>query len=257
MTKLDALKKKQQAKAAKEHKQMSEQKAVATQKEAGALAISTDQMEDWGSAAEISAKDIVIPKIWTMQGLSDFVTEGKAKLGDYVNSVTGEILSDYKKGELEFVPFHMIKLWYEFENGEFKGVVALNSVNEDLPYEEGSITRSKVFQFFVLLTSELEKGSAIPYVLQFTRTSLQAGKVLATQMYMQNKMAGLPPAGMAFKLSGTLEKNDKGSFVVNQVQKSRQVTQSELEAAYNWFKTVRSDKSIKVDGDAKTEEIPF
>lgn len=253
---LSKLKNKQQAKSAKE-RTVTEQKGLQTQKAAGAVALPQEAMDDWGGSVELSAKDIVIPKIWTMQGLSDFVTEGKAKLGEYVNSVTGEVLSDYKKGDLEFIPFHMNKLWYVFEDGEFKESIALTSANEDLPFEEDNglikITRSKVYQFFVLLTSELEGGSAIPYVIQFTRTSLQAGKVLATQMYMQNKMAGLPPAGMAFTLSGVLEKNDKGSFIVNKVQKSRQAMPEELELAYSWFKTVRTDKNIKIDQEAELE----
>ena len=237
---------------------MSESKQMQEAPKAKMPALTTEAMAEWGSSAEVTAKDIVIPKIWTMQGLSDLVTEGKAKLGEYVNSVTGEILGDYKTGGLEFIPFHMKKVWYVFEDGEFKESVPITSQNEDLPFEEDNgitkITRSKVFQFYVLLTSELEAGAAIPYVLQFTRTSLQAGKVLATQMYMQNKMAGLPPAGMAFKLAGILEKNDKGSFIVNKVQKSRQANYNELEIAYSWFQAVRVDKNVRVDGEGVIEE---
>ena len=62
----------------------------------------------WGDAP-VSARDIIIPKILAMQGLSELVTDGKAKFGDFVDSVTHQVLGSIDK-PLEFVPFHMTKL---------------------------------------------------------------------------------------------------------------------------------------------------
>ena len=62
-------------------------------KEANEVSI---DLAEWGTP-DVDATDVVIPKILAQQGLSKFVTEGKAKFGDFCNSLTGEVLGDLSK----------------------------------------------------------------------------------------------------------------------------------------------------------------
>ena len=79
------------------------EKAVATKSETAVSNVAHD-LSAWGET-EVTSKDIVIPKILCMQGLSDLVSDGKAKMGDFVDSLEGNILGDIDN-PVAFVPFH-------------------------------------------------------------------------------------------------------------------------------------------------------
>jgi hypothetical protein len=64
---------------------------------------------DWGSA-DVSASDVIIPKILCMQATSELVAEGKARMGDFVDSITHEVLGSVDS-PIKFIPFHMEKVW--------------------------------------------------------------------------------------------------------------------------------------------------
>lgn len=217
---------------------------VVSQGAGNQVAVSATTMEDWGQS-EISSKDIIIPKILAMQGLSDFVSEGKAKLGDLVDSISGEVLGSIEK-PVEFVPFHMEKVWiisrkkkgetkFEFEKYE-----AVTAENLGYPFEakdgEDDVKYEYTLQFYCLLPTD----TSMPYVISFKSTSLRSGKVLSTQMYVRNRAAGLTPPSYTMLLGGKKEKNDKGTFIVMDT-KVKGRTSPELETeCLNWFKVIKS-----------------
>lgn len=232
-------------------------------------------LDSWGHN-EMSSKDLVIPKIWAMQGLSQLVVDGVFKFGDIVNSITQEKLGDIKT-PIEIIPFYMEKLWYVLSQKDpnkndfsLSEIIPVTAANEKLPYEEVvngvSVKRQLVRNFYVMIA-----GNPVPMVLSLKGKSGRTGQVLASQMYMLNKAKKLPPPGMTMTLTAKKEQNEKGTFVVFEVTPSRQSTMQEIEEAFNWYQSVVQGK-VKVDNadedtgtvstnavkkDFNSDDIPF
>lgn len=216
-------------------------------------------LEDWGQS-DISSRDLIISKILAMQGLSDLVTEGKAKIGDFVDSVSGEVLGSIDK-PVEFIPFHMEKVWiistrnkgenkYEFDRYE-----PVTAENQGYPFEatEGNleIKYEYTLQFYVLLAHD----TSMPYVISFKSTSLRSGKVLSTQMYVRNKAAGLVPPAYTMELGGKKDKNDKGTFIVMETKPKAKTSNALIAESLNWFKVIKAG-AVKVAAE-KAEASEF
>lgn len=222
-------------------------------------------MGEWGQGSPaINASDIVIANILPMQMMSKKVAAKKAAYGEFRDTIENKLLGSEEK-PMEFIPFHMEKVWLQFitpkgaNKKQFHSFLPMNPSNEDLPYEEevddGAIMhRDRSYHVYVLLPSELEEGGAMPYVIPFRRTSRKAGQQLVTQMYVKNLQAGLSPAAFVMKLTGESTTNDEGTFIVLGVEKGRRATNDEQMAALEWFKTVRKGKT-KVDDSEFREEI--
>lgn len=208
----------------------------------------------------MTARDVIIPKVLPMQAMSKKVTDGQAMLGEFRDSLTGDLvgMSDgFGKPAkvIDFIPFYMEKVWIVFEakdgnpkNLKFSKTVAIDASNESWPYEETLngvlIKRDRTMNFYCLSPGEGAKG--IPFILSFRRTSAKAGQKIATTMFMKNIKAGKTPASMVLELSGTKTSNDKGTFVVMDVREKRPSTESEVSEAFGWVKTVRSG-AAKID----------
>lgn len=224
---------------------------------------------DWG-VPTVSARDIVIPKILAMQGLSKKVTDGEAVLGEFRDSLNNAKLGD-TKNPIEFIPFYMEKVWIVFEdrraagaqlpNFKFIKTVAIDSSNENWPYEEVLngvlIRRDRTMNFYCLLPAQVKDGTGIPHVLSFRRTSLRAGQKLATTMFMKNIKAGKTPASMVMEISGTKTSNDKGTFIVLDVKEKRASTEAEVAEAFNWVKAIRTGTTKVDDSDLQAEATTY
>lgn len=212
----------------------------------------------WGGTS-ISSRDIVIPKILCMQGLSKLVVDGEAKFGDFVDSMTNAKLGDMKT-PLEFIPFKMDKFYIvsRKEGNTFKFIKTepVTPQNENRGYfskDSNGIEYKNdlVMQMFVLLPNDM----SLPYAITFKGMSGKAGRVLATQMYIRNIQAGLTPASYTMELYGTKTENDKGVFVVLNTRPKRKTTQEELVTAYSWEQTLSKAK-VRVDEEETHPESP-
>lgn len=208
----------------------------------------SQNLDAWGQS-EISQQDIVIPKILCMQGLSDLVADGKAKMGDFVESLSGDVIGSIDE-PIEFVPFHMEKIYIisKREKGasrfEFDRIEKVEG--QEYPFEDevGDIQFKYEYclQFYALRPGD----TTLPVVLSFKSTSLKAGKVLATQMYVRNRAAGLVPPAYTMKLSGRKEKNDQGTYIVMDVKQAGKTSEDMVNECLNWFQTIQAGKA-KVD----------
>lgn len=216
-------------------------------------------MSDWG-APVISSQDVIIPKILLMQGLSVAVTEGKAQMGEFRDSVTNNLLGAIDK-PFEAIPFYVDKVWdimKEQADGSFKWDRTVPVVegpqqtgyNDDWQWESAEngikIKNVRRFNFYLLLPKEIADGAAMPYIFSFKSTSIKEGKKLFTQMYIRNVRAQLPPAAFHINISGTREKNQKGIFCVPKYMTSTLTTPDELQECLAWIKTIKSGR-VKVD----------
>lgn len=240
-------------------------------KEQAAIQVTTtgQDLNSWGPS-EISSRDIIIPRILLAQPMSDSVTNGSAKFGEFRESLAGELLGDFKKG-FNVIPFHMRKVWVEYDvtsgndmkNKKFLRITPVTPDNEANKYndeekdDEGKtrkIMRDYVMEFYVLLESELEVGAgAIPYTISARRSSAQAGKKLATQMYVKNASAGKAPPAVTLEVTAKKESNDQGTFAVWDVAPVKPTDARYQGEAFKWFQMVRAG-AAKVDETAYAEE---
>lgn len=202
----------------------------------------------------VSSNDVVIPKILAMQGLSKLVTEGVAKFGDLVDSLSGEVLGSIDK-PVEIIPFHLHKTWIVSKwNGkkfEFDHMEDVTPANENKRWEEevGGVKykNEKCFNFYCLRPDDM----SLPYIVGFKSTSLKTGKQLATQMYVKNRSAGKVPPAKVIKLGGIKRSNDDGTFVVLDASVSRDSSMDEIQECLNWYKTVQSGATKTDNSDVQ------
>lgn len=213
----------------------------------------------WG-AEGTSSKDILIPKLLLMQGLSQFVGEEKAQMGDIVNSLTGEVLGSKNKA-IEIIPILSFRTWVVYETIEnspkFKAVVPMTRENEgwELEGEEDGapVRRDKCLNFYVLLKTDME---GFPYLISFRRTSFRAGKKLVNHFKLA-EMKRIPPAATSVMLTCTKQQNDKGTFYTFDIAPGKKNSPEELQTAYGWYKTLQTS-NVKIDDSdlVKGEPIP-
>lgn len=207
----------------------------------------------------VDSKDILIPKLLVMQGLSKLVVEDKAQMGDFVDSVNGEILGSAREKApkpVTIIPIKTFKTWIEYEKIddkklEFRGIVPMDETNANWPLEEvkdgRDMRRDRCINFYVLLK---DKPDDLPYLMTFKRTSYRAGMKLATH-FKKCELAALrgkpvPPAATMFDVTATKTSNDQGTFYVFDVVQKEATAPEHLKLAWEWFQMFRT-ASVKVD----------
>ena len=246
---------------------MSKKHEVAVKKETTPVA--AVDVAAWGEQF-VGATDIIIPKILPMQGLSELVTDGKAVMGEFRDSVSGEKMGSIAE-PIAIIPFHIQKFWdimEEDSEGDFKWVKSEPLIenpldkgyNDNLPWTDKvdgvEIKRIRRMNFFCMVPSETAKGNDIPYIISFKSTSLREGKKLFTQMFVRNKKAGLPPCAFTFALSGVKQKNDKGTFIVPTVTMGPKATPEEMNQAFYWYQQINKGIVKVDDSDLEREATP-
>lgn len=240
-------------------------------------ALSTDLISSsWGSEG-IDAQDILIPKILLMQGLSEYVADGKVQMGDIVQSTTGRKLGGKDK-PLQFIPICTFKTWVNSEKVgqkfEFRGTEPITPENTDLPLEwqqQGSMwRRDRCLNFYVLTPEDIERekqaiekaakgdlpdpdDALLPYVLTFRRTSYGVGKELSTH-FSKCAHFKVPPAVSMFNLSSEKVQNDQGTFYVFKLEKAGKTDPHHIQVARQWYDIITKAK-VKIDEPELDEEL--
>lgn len=224
-----------------------------------AAQLPSTEVAAWGDDVHLG-QDIVLAKILPMQGLSQLVTDGKAAMGEFRDSLSGAKLGSIAE-PLEVLPFHVEKFWdvmEEDDEGDFKWArseplienPAQEGYNDNLPWSDTEngvpVKRVRRMNFYVMLPSEIAAGTSVPYIFSFKSTSYREGKKLFTQMYMRNRKAKLPPPAFLFKIGGVKQKNDKGVFIVPTIELSRRSTDAEVAECFNWYQLIKKG-AVKVD----------
>jgi hypothetical protein len=239
-------------------------KELSVKGSSGAL-VNQQAAQDLAEFGEISSQDLIIPRILVMQGLSDMVVNGDAKLGELRENINNGILGSAEK-PLEVIPFKFEKVWREQEVGakqprEIKPIFSNPSdprYNEDLPYEfadkDGvAMKRYKAYRFFVMLPSKLQ---SMPHMVEFKSTSLSAGKKIINQA-SEMVRKGKKPYATVFDLVVSKTTNKKGTFAVLDVKTKRDISKEESEEVQLWLSRMKTTK-VKVEEEVEPgDEIPF
>lgn len=229
-------------------------KAVATTEEDTKALAAYD--EAFGTE-DIDNEDIIIPKVLVMQGMSKRVTEGKAKLGDMVDSLTGEILGDTDT-PIDFIPFKTFKTWIVFHNDEYKETIPVTPKNKDWPIEDKvdgvHVRRDKVFNCYCLLPEQIESGEFLPFVLSFRRTSYYAGRKLTTA-FARLRMFKKPAFSKVFRLSSEKQTKDKHTFFTFDVEQVGNSNEKHMVECKNWYDVVSKAKVDDSDLQSTEREV--
>lgn len=185
---------------------------------------------------EVESKDLVLAKVLLMQGISTAVAERKANIGDFLNSLTNEVIGVAGNKPLRILPFHVKKSYVvEKYNGSKYVYSHVVPDNADLPREfelNGTKYRNMhQYEFFCML-----EGSSMPMVVNFRSTSHMAGKQLFNYMYLVQRAAKpqQPPFGNWIMLDGKSQKNDQGTFMVWTTSPDRTSTEEERNECRAW-----------------------
>lgn len=213
-------------------------------------------LEAWGDTG-MSSSDMVIPKALLMQGLSDAVAEGKAAIGDYINSLTGDVIA--KKGEdLEVIPFHMDKYWVvsEKSGNKFRRVEESTPANENQDWNftdaDGvDCKRTLVRAFYCLDSKNLED---MPMIISFSSTAAKIGKKLATKMFFMNRQAGKVPCAYSIKISSSIVKGDKGTYATPDFVAGAEVSAETIALCRDWMMTVKSGATKADNSDTVAKD---
>lgn len=237
-----------------EEKVLEVQKPAESKERALQIAEAVD-VNAWG-ITQVSSKDIIIPRILLMQPMSEKVTAGDAAFGEFRESLNNEKIGDFNT-PFQFIPFYMEKVFVEYDatdeaDKKFIRTIAITPANEDLPFEDRGenrdgetvpISRDRVYNFYVLLPSEIDAGGALPYILSARRTSLMAGKKLATQMFVKNVAAGKTPASVMIEASAGKQSQDKKTWAVLDIKPVGAVRDEYVAEAFKWLKIVKAGKA--------------
>lgn len=203
-------------------------------------------------ADTIDTSDILIPRLLLMQGQSPQVGDGKANVGDMIESVNDEILAK-GGGKLEFIPLMTKKEWHHYERieGESKpkwiGREPWCEANRGYMKEDGNKLHQMVLNSFILPTGRL---GGLPFLVSFKKSSYNAGKKLSTHFQMARQQ-NYVPWGWVFELTSYKDSYKDFTYWVWDVKKLREATKEQFDMAAKWRTTLEGN-AVDVDGD--TEE---
>lgn len=178
---------------------------------------------------ELFSNDMLIPKVWLIQSMSEMRKQKKAEEGQFVDSQTEEVLADIG-GVLKFVVLKTFKRWHTFElkkvgkeiEKEFvSSEIMIFGKNHNLKYEETvdgkDLVRRQVISAYVLLEKDAIQGINKPYIIDFASTSKYGGRVMVSDIATLNNRK-LPAFAGFFEMSAIEESFSKGSAFVKKIK---------------------------------------
>ena len=225
-------------------------------KEETALAVPKELSGAWGSE-NIEAKDILIPRIFVAQKMSEVCDSEEVKPGEFYRSTDHEVLGGSKK-PVELLVLSFFKTWtIEQKKGdryEFEAIRPYVPADASLPWDfsEDGITkrRNETFNFYVLLISDIKANQPLPFVISFRRTSVMCAKQIVSYI-LSMKQFNSPACTHVLELTTHLKENDLGSFHVPQMKKGRRAEIEEMEVAKKWFDAINRG-AVKVSPEEET-----
>ena len=213
--------------------------------------------------------DIVIPKIWLIQAMSELRKAKKADEGDYVDSRSEDILlASDEEDALPIIVIKTFKRWQTFkmvkDGKDVKKVFLKSEVmtmeNADLKYQETlegeDLVRRQVISCYVLLGSDAQAGIFKPYIVDFASTSKGAGRDLVSDIKVLNTdkknpktgkliRRGLPSWVAYFKL-GKFEESKEHDYYVKTIKFGGMLPQE----MWNFLKECKDEVSALMINDA-------
>jgi len=177
---------------------------------------------------DLFSNDIIIPKIWLMQEMSELAKDKSRKdieSGDYVDSRSEEIIlkvDDEEKGFIPLIVIKTFKRWQTFrmtEKGKplerkvFISSELMTEKNAEMEYqfkEDGEdFTRRQVISAYVLKGEDAQKAVIKPYIVDFASGSKGGGRDMVSDIKALNARS-LPSYVAWFKLGQKEQTSSNG-----------------------------------------------
>lgn len=239
-------------------------KQIVTKKETAVMPVSMFSTEELGGFA-IDSQDLLMPSLLLMQGQSQIVADGKAAIGDIVNSVTFKVLGNKTK-PFSFIPLDYKKFYLKMDASGPKPVrlekIPFKPEHASLPYENvidgKKIRHAASFDFYVLCEEDLNAGFGMPCCLSFKGMSRQTGKKLLNNFteLIQKKMH---PSSYTFELVSEQRRNDSGPFQIFEIKGFHETNPDFRDIIKNWLGVIHNS-AYTVDEkevEAETSAVPF
>lgn len=226
------------------------------------LAPSTDIDGAWGAANDLDGSDLVVSRIYHQQALSKFVSEDKAKAGDWCDNLTGEVLAKSTE-PLSLIIFHTERQWAisisKLSNNEFEFLrnEPVTPENANLPWEEetqeGTIKRQFRYNYFCLLANKVDE---LPYVLTLSSTKIKEAKRFNT-ILRKMKEKGQSSARFIFNFQSVKESKIKDgknlSWYNVAISQGERTTDEQFKKAYQWFLSAKASKIVVAEDTEEHE----
>lgn len=208
----------------KEKKEVKESQELVAKTQSGGLAAASEFVDgyDFGGSEMFNFRDLIIPKVLVMQGLSKLVAAGDAKMGDIVDTAANEVVGSVREKDrkpLRFFPLQMFRYWVHRDNTDdglkFAGATPWTPENADTAWEEyGEGEKLKrvneeTVVFAIVREDLIDNLEEPPRLLSFRKTSLKQTKQLKHHFLMCHSTRKEVPFQTGFELSGRLDANEK------------------------------------------------
>lgn len=234
-----------------EEKGNGETKAVAT-KTKSEVAVANQALRT-GAAENFDSQDIALPTVLLMQAKSAFVEDEELdiKSGDFVHSITQEVLGDKKK-PLDFVAVYMFKTFQVFKDDEYVETVPWTQENKHRTYDEGY---RLVYNYCGYLPSKAREVAgrfvASPIVIKFKGLSKKHCRKQINTVIEDLATFGEASWQYPFSLSSTQETTEEyGKFHVWQAKLGKKLSDEMAQFGalmYNKFKDLELAGKLKAD----------
>lgn len=203
-----------------------------TKNESNLPALSPDLMEAFGGIQgtgfeNVRRKDIIIPRLTILQGLSPQVTKGEAKYNDKarVGQIYDVALDQIFEDEVHVLPLHFIVQWLEWAPRKSgKGLQGIHEVQPDPKTytvdEKGKWIKpngniiAETAQFFCLNLSAAGRPCFIPFSSSQLKKSRQWMTYATNEVINVNGMEQTPPLFYrSYLLTTVPERNAEGNWM--------------------------------------------
>ncbi len=229
-------------------------------KESAQVAIPDAFKKKGASVSVIDQKDMLIPKLLTMQPTSTFVSEERAAPGDLGSSVTGEVIGGKGKW-LKFVPLMTYKTveYYDKSGAKPKLVKteAWDAKKHSTVEWEQTINGKphKVMEclnFYIMLDKDLSNPAGLPHLVSYRSTQKQGGKKLISH-FMQMEMMGVVPWYGTLEVTTTKQTNaEKQPYFTPDIRPVGQTDAKYAEKLQQWVDLIARN-AVRIDETDDTE----
>ena len=196
------------------------------------------------------AKDLLLPRVELLQGLSPAVQEGKGTAGDLVNQISKTPLpTEY------FVPITMQRRYIKWIPRDQGGGVEYQTsdptdkrVIEDIKWgSHGEKPSCTAYMNFLILLEE----QTLPIVLSFSMTNYQEGR----KLYTMCKMANCDIWLKRYKVGTKAKTNNMGTWHVFDISEAGDASKENAAMAEKLYHSFGKTQ-FNVDLDATTTKVP-
>ncbi len=170
----------------------------------------------------IFADDFIIPKVYLQQATGEKYED--VSPGNFVNTSTGQNMGS----SFRFIVVDTFKMWRSFipkteaskEEYLSSDIFTLDNANDAW---EGQTADGRVYKrrqglyATILLVDDIKAGNSTPMIVDFWKTSKQAGKELITFIRELNSKDA-PSSAVVFEMTNDKEKFEKGSAFVKRMR---------------------------------------